>query len=95
MASPFAVFRKYQAAMLAVFGVYVLRRKAPDLPRPFRVPWYPWPMIIYVCITLATLVFVLGERPVEALVGGALILAGWLFYLVSRDRVGGEEHIPE
>ena len=27
--------------MLAVAGVAVLRRKEPDLPRPFRVPGYP------------------------------------------------------
>ena len=48
-------------------------------------------MLVYVAITLWTLIFVLGERPVEALVGGALILAGWLFYLVSRDRVASQE----
>ena len=44
-------------------------------------------MVIYVAITLWTLVFVVYERPVEALVGGGLIVAGWLFYQATRDRV--------
>lgn len=83
----FASFTLALNTLLTVLGVWRLRRIRPDLPRPFAVPWYPWPMIIYVAITLWTLIFVLWERPVEALVGAGLILAGWLFYLVSRDRV--------
>ena len=38
---------------------------------------------------------VVSERPVEALVGGVLIVAGWLFYLVTRDRVGRDEQLGE
>ena len=80
----FASFTLALNTLLAVLGVAVLRARNPDLERPFRVPWYPWPMVVYVAITLWTLIFVLWERPVEALVGGALIGAGWLFYLVSK-----------
>ncbi len=87
----FASFTLALNTLLTVLGVWWLRRQQPELARPFRVPWYPWPMLVYAAITLWTLIFVLGERPVEALVGGALILAGWLFYLVSRDRVASQE----
>jgi len=83
----FASFTLALNTLLTVAGVYVLRRRKPELESSFKVPWYPWPMVIYVGITLWTLVFVVYERPVEALVGGALIVAGWLFYLISRDRV--------
>ena len=65
--------------------------KNPDMQRSFSVPWYPWPVVIYVAITLWTLLFVLYERPVEALVGAGLVVAGWLFYLVSRDRVAAQQ----
>ena len=81
--------------LVTVVGVAVLRHKRGDMPRTFSVPWYPLPMLIYVGITFWTLVFVLFERPVEALVGGALIAAGWLFYWVSRDRVVVEEKLLE
>jgi len=84
----FASFTLALNTLLAVAGVWVLRVRNPELPRAFSVPWYPWPMVIYVAITLWTLIFVVYERPVEALVGAALIGAGWLFYLISRDRVG-------
>ena len=83
----FASFTLALNTLLTVVGVAVLRRKMPLQERSFSVPWYPWPMLIYAGITFWTLVFVLWERPVEALVGGGLILAGWLFYMVSRDRV--------
>lgn len=35
-------------------GVMLLRQRRPDLPRPFRVPWYPWVPLggIVVCLTL-------------------------------------------
>jgi APA family basic amino acid/polyamine antiporter len=83
----FASFTLALNTLLTVIGVAVLRRKMPGQERSFKVPWYPWPMLIYAGITFWTLVFVLWERPVEALVGGGLIGAGWLFYMVSRDRV--------
>ena len=30
------------AFVLVCVGVVVLRRTAPDVPRPFRTPWVPW-----------------------------------------------------
>ena len=32
---------------LAVFGVYVLRKREPSLPRPFRVPLYPVTPLVF------------------------------------------------
>ena len=91
----FASFTLALNTLLTVAGVWILRRKQPNLPRSFEVPWYPWPVLIYVGITLWTLIFVLYERPVEALIGGLLITAGWLFYLVTRDRVAPDSNLPE
>ena len=73
--------------LLAVAGVAVLRSKQPDLIRPFRVPLYPWPMLIYVGITLWTLLFVLWQRPLEGVVAAALLSVGWLFYCL-RPKIG-------
>lgn len=91
----FASFTLALNTLLTVVGVAVLRKKRGVGGDVFRVPWYPWPMLIYVAITLWTLLFVVSERPVEALVGGALIAAGWLFYMVTRDRVGRDDQLGE
>ena len=34
-------------SMLTVSAVYVLRRRRPDLPRPFRTPGYPLVPAVY------------------------------------------------
>jgi len=86
----FAGFTLALNTLLTVMGVWVLRRRRPQQRGAFRVPWYPWPVVVYVGITLWTLLFVLYERPVEALVGAGLIVAGWLFYWVSKDRVDAQ-----
>ena len=83
----FASFVLALNTLLTVAGVWVLRRRSPDLARPFRVPWYPLPMIIYIAITLWTLVYVALQEPAEVLVAAGLVASGWLFYMLSRDRV--------
>jgi APA family basic amino acid/polyamine antiporter len=40
-------------SMLTVSSVYALRRRRPDLPRPFRTPGYPWTPAIYLAGTAA------------------------------------------
>ncbi len=38
------------AFILVAVGILILRRTAPDRPRPFRVPWVPWvPLLAIVC----------------------------------------------
>lgn len=41
---------------LSVAAVLLLRRREPDLPRPFRVPFFPWPPLIYVGLSLWAIV---------------------------------------
>ncbi len=40
---------------LAVATVVVLRRKQPDLPRPYRLRLYPWAPVVYVASSLVVL----------------------------------------
>jgi APA family basic amino acid/polyamine antiporter len=71
--------------LMTVLGVWYLRRYHPSIERPFEVPWYPWPMIIFVGLMLWTLIYVVIERPLEGLLALALVIAGWCFYLVSQQ----------
>ena len=84
----FASFTLALNTLLSVAGIWVLRRREPNLPRPFRVPWYPWPVVFYVGLTFWTLMYVLFTRPVEAAFALGLIFAGWLFWWFARDNVG-------
>lgn len=71
---------------LAVACVLVLRRTEPELPRPFRVPGFPWVPAAFILATLWIAGHVLFERPTEALLSLATVAAGLpLYWLWSRS----------
>ncbi len=74
---------------LAVACVFALRRRAPELPRPFRVPGFPWVPAAFVVATLWIAGHVLFERPTEALLSLATVAAGVPLYLWWKRRDGG------
>ena len=82
----FAGFTLALNSFATVLGVFVLRQKQPDLPRPYRTFLYPVPPIIYLALTGWTLWFVLMNRPVEGLFGLGVIGSGLLVYFLSRGR---------
>lgn len=87
----FAGFTLALNSFATVMGVFVLRRRQPDLPRPYRTFAYPLPPIVYLLLTGWTLAFVLINKPTEALFGLALILAGLMFYRASGFTAAAPE----
>lgn len=71
-------------SLLAVIGVFVLRWKEPDLPRPYKTWGYPIVPLIYIGLTAFTLIFVVKTSPSKAAFAAAIILSGALFYWVSE-----------
>jgi basic amino acid/polyamine antiporter, APA family len=72
---------------MTVAAVYVLRRKRPDLPRPYRTWGYPiTPMLLLIAYG-GTLVSLLVEQWQESAGVLALIAVGTLFYAVSSRTV--------
>ena len=69
---------------LAVLAVPVLRRRRPDLPRPYRVPGYPVVPALFVLMSGWIAVFTLYGRPRESLLGLLTVAAGVPFYLLFR-----------
>jgi APA family basic amino acid/polyamine antiporter len=69
---------------LAVLSVIVLRRKAPNMARPFHVPGYPVVPILFGVVALAIVGNTLWETPKEASYGLAFIALGIPIYLVQR-----------
>jgi APA family basic amino acid/polyamine antiporter len=70
---------------LAVGAVIVLRRRRPDLIRPYQVPLYPVPPCLYVAASLLIVGYTLIERPAESAWAGATVLAGVPLYLFQRS----------
>ena len=82
----FAGFTLALNSLFAVSGLFVLRWRKPDLERPFRVPLYPVLPLIYIGLSLWTLVYVALERPQEVAVSAGLIATGAVIYFLTRTR---------
>jgi APA family basic amino acid/polyamine antiporter len=72
------------SSFLAVIGVFVLRIKAPQLRRPYKVWAYPLTPLLFAIISLVTLGHALVSRPVESLASLITILVGLPVYWLSR-----------
>jgi APA family basic amino acid/polyamine antiporter len=67
--------------LVVLAGIFVLRRRRPDLPRPLLVPFFPWlpgVTVLLYALVLATIVITQPALGVGAatMIGG-LWLAGW------------------
>ncbi len=72
---------------ISTFGaVWVLRRRHPEWPRPFRVPGWPWTLLAVLAVQVWFMVSTAITAPVPSLLGTLLTLAGLLWY---RLRVSG------
>jgi len=65
-----------------VLGVFVLRWRQPELPRPYRTFGYPITPLIYLALTAWTLSFVLIDKPVESVLGLGVIVVGLAVYAI-------------
>jgi APA family basic amino acid/polyamine antiporter len=61
---------------LTVIGLFILRWKQPDTPRPYRCTGYPWVPAIYVLAGAAWTLNTIITRPKEAFWGTAIVLIG-------------------
>jgi APA family basic amino acid/polyamine antiporter len=75
-------------SMLAMSSIFVLRRRRPDLPRPFRTPGYPVTPALYLALTGTMTVAAFCQRPAVSSYALLSILAGVPFYYLWR-RAGG------
>lgn len=79
---------------LTVIGMFLLRWKRPDLPRPYRCTGYPWLPAIYVLVGAAWTLNTIITRPTEAFWGTAIVLIGVPGYLYwkrsNRKAAAGE-----
>jgi APA family basic amino acid/polyamine antiporter len=75
-------------SMLAMSSIFVLRRRRPDLPRPFRTPGYPVTPALYLALTGTMTVAAFSQRPAVSCYALLSILAGVPFYYLWRGASG-------
>jgi APA family basic amino acid/polyamine antiporter len=73
------------SSTLAVFGVFVLRWRRPDLPRPYRTWGYPVTPLIFLIISIWMLEHMLADPETRApsLRGLAVMALGLIVYFLS------------
>ena len=76
-----AVYTFYLATSLSTV---VLRHKDPDVERLFRMPWYPWPLVVFAGACLMTISSAVQYRPGAALVCLAIVASGVVAYQLQR-----------
>lgn len=79
----FAGFTLGISNFATVLAVIVLRYKQPELERPYKTWLYPLTPILYLCLMGWTLIYIVLDKPQEALMSLGLILLGIIAYLVS------------
>jgi APA family basic amino acid/polyamine antiporter len=72
---------------MAAVSVIVLRKKRPNMERPYRTLGYPVVPILFVLVALALLVETLIDRPRESLFGLVVIIVGLPFYFHWKRRL--------
>jgi len=79
----FAVFIFYGATTL---GVFILRRRMPNVHRPYKVWGYPVVPAIFILFCIGLFFNTIITRPREAAIGIILILSGIPFYFFLRRK---------
>ena len=77
----YVMFGMVLSYTLTVIGMFLLRWRRPEIPRPYRCTGYPWLPAIYVLVGTVWTLNTIITRPTEAFWGTAIVLVGWPFYL--------------
>jgi APA family basic amino acid/polyamine antiporter len=71
---------------LAAASIFTLRKKYPDLPRPYKAWGYPVVPWIFIIALSGILLITLVKKPVESLAGVGLMVIGIPVYYIWKRR---------
>jgi len=86
----FAMFMSIIFWIAGTAAVFTLRKKRPDLPRPYKTWGYPFVPALFIIASTGILLNTLIEKPVEALAGLILTALGIPVYFYWRSRSKNE-----
>lgn len=81
-----ACFGALSLYILSMITVMVLRKRYPDLERPFRVPLYPFAPIIALVIASVALIAITVYNPVLALIYVGVLLIAYLWFRLTHKE---------
>lgn len=67
--------------VLTIIGIFILRRKMPEHPRPIKAPLYPVLPLLYVIIASAIIIILIKEKPQFTFPGLGIVALGIPVYL--------------
>lgn len=72
--------------MLTIIGIFILRKKRPDIERPYKAFGYPVLPIVYIVMGLAFCILLIIYKPEFTWPGLLIVLAGIPIYFVALAR---------
>jgi basic amino acid/polyamine antiporter, APA family len=85
----YVIFASWILYGMATASVLVLRRKRPEMPRPYKALGYPVVPIVFVLVAAALIVSTLQKSPRESLLGLGIMATGIPFYLHWKRKIQG------
>lgn len=82
----FVIFGSWILYGMTAFSVIVLRKRRPDLVRPYRVVGYPYVPVLFVCVALVLLISTAQTRPRESIMGLFLMALGIPAYFAWKKQ---------
>jgi APA family basic amino acid/polyamine antiporter len=90
----YVMFGMVLSYTLTVIGLFILRWKRPEIPRPYRCTGYPWLPAIYILVGAAWTLNTIITRPTQAFWGTAIVLfgvPGYLYWKWSARKAAAVE----
>ena len=82
----FVVFVSWIFFALGALAIFVYRRRAPEMERPFRCPGYPVTPILFVAAAVAIVLNSVFAQPGRSAIGIGIVLLGVPAFLAWRAR---------
>jgi APA family basic amino acid/polyamine antiporter len=77
--------------MLTIAGIFILRKKRPDHPRPYKAFGYPVLPILYILMGLSFCVLLIFFKPNYTWPGLIITLLGIPIYFAIRKNDSGQK----
>jgi APA family basic amino acid/polyamine antiporter len=75
--------------LVVTLSMIRLRRVEPELARPWRAPFYPWPVAAIALLEAALLAGMIWEDPIHSLIGTGIAVAMGILHALTHQRIGG------
>ena len=69
--------------VMTILGIFILRKKQPDVERPYKAFGYPVLPVIYIILALAFCIGLVSASPKYSLYGLAIVLIGIPLYFIA------------